>query len=63
MPITDKGFYDEHMRFVVEPGNVDVLIGSSSQDIRLQGSFEIKGNTLDVMGKRAYFSRSKVDTL
>ncbi len=63
VPLSLLGFYDEHMQFVVEPGNMDVLIGSSSQDIRLQGLFEIKGNALDVMGKRAYFSRSEVDTL
>jgi beta-glucosidase len=31
------------MRFVVETGQVDVMIGASSQDIRLEGSFEIMG--------------------
>jgi beta-glucosidase len=31
------------MQFVVEPGKIDVMLGSSSKDIRQQGSFEIVG--------------------
>ncbi|MBL8163971.1 MAG: fibronectin type III-like domain-contianing protein, partial [Anaerolineae bacterium] len=38
-------FYDRGMRYVVEPGDIEVLIGSSSQDIRLSGTFEIIGET------------------
>ncbi len=34
-------FYDEFMRFVVEAGTFEVFIGSSSEDIRLNGKFEI----------------------
>lgn len=34
-------FYDESMRFIVEAGNFEVFIGSSSEDIRLSGKFEI----------------------
>ncbi|MBT1280218.1 glycoside hydrolase family 3 N-terminal domain-containing protein [Thermoanaerobacter sp. CM-CNRG TB177] len=37
------GFYNEEMEYVVEPGRVEVMIGSSSEDIRLFGSFEIVG--------------------
>lgn len=35
------GYYNRHMDFVVEPGTFEVMIGSSSQDIRLDGEFEI----------------------
>lgn len=34
-------FYDAHMRFVVEPGVFEVMVGASSQDIRLLGTFEV----------------------
>lgn len=56
VPLSLTGFYNEHMQFEVEPGNIDVLIGSSSEDIRLYGSFEMAGPVVDVMGKREYFS-------
>lgn len=39
---TDQlAFYDEAMRFIVEAGTFEVMIGSSSEDIRLTGRFEI----------------------
>ena len=33
-------YKDNH--FIVEPGTFAVMVGSSSQDIRLQGKFEVK---------------------
>ena len=48
------GFYNREMQFVVEPGKMDVMIGSSSADIHLTGEFEIVGEVADVMGKRSY---------
>jgi putative sterol carrier protein len=47
------------MRFVVEPGNVDVMIGASSADIRLSGAFEIVGDVVEVLGNRAFLSEAK----
>jgi beta-glucosidase len=43
LDVSQLAFYDRDMRFVVEPGRVEVLVGSSSEDIRLTGSFEITG--------------------
>ena len=38
----DLALWDRNMRFVVEPGTFRVMIGSSSQEIRLTGDFEIR---------------------
>ncbi|RLF03213.1 MAG: hypothetical protein DRK00_09050, partial [Thermoprotei archaeon] len=38
----DLAFYDEHMRRVVEPGEFEVMVGSSSEDIRLRGRFKVE---------------------
>jgi beta-glucosidase len=37
------GFYDPRMRFVVEPGGVQVQVGASSEDIRQTARFEVCG--------------------
>jgi hypothetical protein len=37
----DVGFYDEFGRFVVEPGEIDVLVGDSSEAPEV-GSFEVR---------------------
>ncbi|MFL6335812.1 MAG: glycoside hydrolase family 3 N-terminal domain-containing protein [Pyrinomonadaceae bacterium] len=37
----DLGLWDRSMRFVVEPGAFRVMVGSSSEDIRLKGDFDI----------------------
>jgi beta-glucosidase len=37
----DLALWDRAMRFVVEPGAFKVMVGSSSEDIRLTGEFEI----------------------
>jgi beta-xylosidase len=54
------GFYNRQMEFVVEPGNIDVMIGSSSADVRLTGAFEITGDVVNVMGRRAFASQVTV---
>ena len=35
-------FLDRNLEWIVEPGIFEVMIGSSSQDIRLKGEFEVK---------------------
>lgn len=40
----DLGLWSKNDVFEVEPGSFSVMIGASSEDIRLEGSFEIKNN-------------------
>jgi len=43
LPVDSLAFYDENLELVVEAGMVKVMLGSSSEDIRLHGAFEIAG--------------------
>jgi beta-glucosidase len=43
----DIALYDRNMNFVVEPGKFNILIGSSSTDIRLTGSFILTDKQLN----------------
>jgi beta-glucosidase len=38
----DLSLFDRDMNFVVEPGTFEVMVGSSSMDIKLKGEFEVK---------------------
>jgi len=58
--VAQLAFYDRQMQYVVEPGEVEVLVGSSSDDIRLSGRFEITGGVTPIANK-VFFSSSRVD--
>lgn len=51
-------YYNREKELVVEPGEYLILIGSSSEDIRLTGTFRVAGEKRPVYGKRDYFSRA-----
>jgi len=38
----DLAMYDENMKLTVEPGEFEVMIGSSSEDIRAKGAFNVE---------------------
>lgn len=61
VPMKILGFYDRNKDFVIEPGNVDVMIGSSSEDIRLNGEFEVIGEKRDLSNDKGFFSKVKVE--
>jgi len=43
LPVNQLAFYDENLKLCVEAGRILVMVGSSSEDIRLHGEFEIAG--------------------
>ncbi len=60
LSVDQLAFYDRQMRFVVEPGTFKLMIGSSSEDIRLTGRFEVVGDVKIVPSNRAFFSEVTV---
>lgn len=47
----ELSFYDKNLNYIVEPGTFDVMIGASSSDIRLQGSFTLKAEQIADRGR------------
>jgi len=43
LPVDQLAFYDTNLDLVLEPGRILVMLGSSSEDIRLDGEFELCG--------------------
>ncbi len=48
LDIRHFAFYDADMRFVLEPGAVEIMVGASCRDIRLRGEARIKGDRTEV---------------
>ena len=55
--VAQLAFYNREMQYVVEPGLVEVMIGSSAEDIRLRDQFEIVGEVTPIVHK-VFFSSS-----
>jgi beta-glucosidase len=59
LAVNQLGFYDQALDYVVEPGTVEIMVGSSSQDIHCVGSFEITGKRVGLQDK-VFFSEVQV---
>ena len=46
LDLRQLAFHDSQMQLVVESGEMELLVGTSSTDIRLHNSFTITGDTL-----------------
>ncbi len=60
LPVNQLAFYDREMAFVVEPGTIEVMVGSSSRDLPCKATFEIVGETANVAQSKAYFCPTSV---
>jgi beta-glucosidase len=54
LPINQIAFYDRSLDLVLEPGKIIVMVGSSSDDIRLTGEVEITGANKMVVQERVF---------
>jgi beta-glucosidase len=54
LPVNMLAYYGEDINLVLEPGIIKVMVGSSSEDIRLESSFEITGESLQVVKDRVF---------
>ena len=54
-------FLDREMHWLVEKGDVDVLVGASAGDIRLKDSFRITQNLIIEGKTRAFWAESSVN--
>lgn len=61
LPVNLLAFLDQQMRWVIEPGEIQLMLGSSSADIRLQSSFQLSGEVTDVGHNKAYLSQVSIE--
>jgi beta-glucosidase len=47
-------FYDNELNLVIEPGRIYLMLGSSSDDIRLKGEFTITGQGMLPIKERVF---------
>lgn len=52
LPVDQLAFYNPDLELILEPGRIQVMIGSSADDIRLRGFFEVTGQeTMNVQNR------------
>lgn len=52
------GYYNEEMEFVVEPGALDLMVGTSSADIAFTREIQLTGERWPLAGRRSYTSEA-----
>ena len=59
--VSQLAYYKANLNYAIAPGSVDVMIGASSQDIQLEGQFNIIGEGEKIVENREFFSIVKVE--
>ncbi len=54
LPVSQLAIHDQELCLGVEAGRIQVMVGSSSEDIRLQGEFEIVGQGRVAIPRRVF---------
>ena len=54
------GLVDRAMRYVVEPGRIRVLVGTSSADDRLAGDLDLVGPVVEALNRERYLTPTRV---
>jgi len=54
LPVDQLAYYDEALRLMVEPGKFLVMVGSASNDIRLEGEFTVTGTEKSPVKQRVF---------
>jgi beta-glucosidase len=57
VPVRQLGFYDRNLRYVVEPGEIEVHVGTSAVALSHAGSFEIVTHDGAVEVEQSFASR------
>ena len=60
LSVNQLGFYNIDMKYVLEPGKFDVMVGSSSKDIHGKGEFSVTGDVSDIGHQKVYLSNAKL---
>jgi beta-glucosidase len=55
LPANQLAFYNHDFDLILEPGRIEVLLGSSAEDIRLRGALEITGPERMTVERRVFF--------
>jgi beta-glucosidase len=58
VPVNQLSFYDHEGCYGVVPGEVDVMVGSSSRDLPCGGSFTIAGDKTEIGKNKVFFGSS-----
>jgi beta-glucosidase len=60
LAVNQLGFYNREMKYVVEPGAIEIMVGTSSDDLPLTATFQITGATADIEREKKFFSEVAV---